>query len=82
MDAKTKLKRAGILEALGRLGKALPGKGMDADRADIYAEELMDLPVEAIEAACKQILRTSNFIPTIAEIREMAAPPSRFMHTA
>jgi hypothetical protein len=51
--------------------KGLTDKEMKA-RASIYFASLRDLPCEALEAACRQIVKSDKWFPTIARIREVA----------
>lgn len=39
----------------------------------VYLEDLSDLPIEAVEAATKNLRRSSDWFPTINQIREQAA---------
>lgn len=59
---------------LAVLGTAFGENGMPKARAEIYYENLKDIPIPQLEGAVQTILKTRKYssIPTIAEIREAA----------
>lgn len=48
------------------------GQDKDANRLAIYVDMLKCVPVAALKMACKKLMLTSKFLPSIAEIVEAA----------
>lgn len=68
-----------IGSALAMLDFALPmGRNMPAvsaeARAKIYVKALSDIPVDVLNDACMEAVKTLKFFPKVAELRELAAP--------
>lgn len=63
---------AGIQQLLGDLKRAFPRQKIELPTVEIYARELADLPETALEVAARELIRSSEFFPTIAAIRQAA----------
>jgi hypothetical protein len=61
---------------IGYLSTAFPAKdrteGEDRARLRHYVDGLNDYPTDVLEDACRQSVRRHKFMPTVAEIREIA----------
>jgi hypothetical protein len=44
------------------------------ERMQLYAELLRDIPFDILSSAFRRVVQTNRFFPTVAEIREAAAP--------
>ncbi len=51
---------------------AFPNSRFNEQNFETYAESLLDLDAKACGAAAQRLIRTSKFLPTVAEIREAA----------
>lgn len=60
-----------ILKAVAPLQLAFKGN-LDDARMRLYVEMLSDIPPQILEAAIKKLIMTNKFLPSIAEIREVA----------
>ena len=60
-----------ILKAVAPLQLAFKGN-LDDARMRLYVEMLSDIPPQILEAAVKKLIMTNKFLPSIAEIREVA----------
>lgn len=60
----------GVIQSLMELSSAYTSLKLSKDNIRVYVEHLSDLPDEALHSAVRSIIRTSNFFPSIAEIRE------------
>ena len=60
----------GVIQSLMELSSAYTSLKLTKDNIRVYVEHLSDLPDEALHSAIRSIIRTSNFFPSIAEIRE------------
>jgi hypothetical protein len=58
-----------LAEWLARMGEHF-GKDITAANAGIYAEGLSDLSGEQIDAACREAMKSCEFMPTVAAIRK------------
>ena len=70
METKTMKEGLGLLRVAFR-------KDFDQETASLYSSMLMDLPEENFVQAIKELLNTSRFLPSIAEIREKAGASSQ-----
>jgi len=61
-----------ITTALQKCAAAFPGAKIGEATLAVYLEDLSDLEVARVEAACATSRRTSRFFPTVAELRELA----------
>ncbi|MFL5313057.1 MAG: hypothetical protein ACJ79H_21705 [Myxococcales bacterium] len=61
-----------LAAALGLLTKAFRREKITPDVLALYLAELSDLPPAAVEAAARELIRTSDFFPTIKALREAA----------
>lgn len=66
-----KQKRMRMLKALSPFNLAYK-KEFDDKQLQFYVEMLLDIPVELVSAAVELLIKTSNWLPTIAEIRSKA----------
>lgn len=57
-------------EILADLARAFPRTPIETETFRVYVRELEDLPPEALAAACRGLIRTSEWFPTIRAIRE------------
>lgn len=60
-----------ILKAVAPLQLAFKGN-LDDARMRLYVEMLSDIPPSILEASVKKLIMTNKFLPSIAEIREVA----------
>jgi hypothetical protein len=60
-------------ELIADLARAFPRQPVTAETLRIYLRELADIPPAALETACRELMRASEFFPTIRAIREAAA---------
>ena len=60
-----------ILKAVAPLQLAY-NASLDDARLRLYVEMLSDIPPQILEAAVKKLIMTNKFLPSIAEIREVA----------
>ena len=60
-----------ILKAVAPLQLAY-NASLDDNRLRLYVEMLSDIPPQILEAAVKKLIMTNKFLPSIAEIREIA----------
>lgn len=60
-----------ILKAVAPLQLAY-NASLDDNRLRLYVEMLSDIPPSIIEASVKKLIMTNKFLPSIAEIREVA----------
>ncbi len=60
-----------ILKAVAPLQLAY-NASLDDNRLRLYVEMLSDIPPQILEAAVKKLIMTNKFLPSIAEIREVA----------
>ena len=60
-----------ILKAVAPLQLAY-NASLDDNRLRLYVEMLSDIPPSILEAAVKKLIMTNKFLPSIAEIREVA----------
>jgi hypothetical protein len=67
------VKRSEAAELVALLVGAYPRGGITEATCAVYETQLTDLTYEAASAAVGKLLRSSRFMPTIAEIREAAA---------
>lgn len=58
---------------LVELSNAFPRNALRPGTLEVYVRELDDLPVDALEPAVRELIRTSEFFPTIRAIRATAA---------
>lgn len=68
MDDRTRLRKL-----VGEMADAFPRSGTTAETWLVYARELSDLPIDALERAGRALIRTSEFFPTIRALREAVA---------
>lgn len=66
------VKVAKVISVLCEAFRQKPTEAMFA----AYQMGLGDLPVESVEAAAQRAIRTCKFMPTVAELRELAGEPS------
>lgn len=59
-------------QLLADLACAFPRHPIKPETFRVYLRELADLPPAALEAACRELIRTSEFFPTVRAIREAA----------
>jgi hypothetical protein len=59
-----------ITGALGVLAAGYPNFNLTPETIRVYQRTLSDIPAEVLEQAVVQLLTTSRFFPTVAEIRE------------
>jgi hypothetical protein len=62
-----------IPDLVAELAAAFPRQPVTADNVRAYARALDDLPLTVLTATVRELVRTSRFFPTVAEIREAAA---------
>lgn len=55
--------------ALAELIYAFPNQGVEKMTIDVYLKNLLDLPPEAVAAACERLAKTAEMFPSIAKIR-------------
>ena len=60
-----------ILKAVAPLQLAY-NASLDDNRLRLYVEMLSDIPPQILEASVKKLIMTNKFLPSIAEIREVA----------
>lgn len=60
-----------ILKAVAPLQLAY-NASLDDNRLRLYVEMLSDIPPQILEVAVKKLIMTNKFLPSIAEIREVA----------
>lgn len=60
-------------EILARLVAAFPRQPLTAETLRVYLRELDDVPPAAFDDAVSELTRTSQFFPTVSEIRETVA---------
>lgn len=60
-----------ILKAVAPLQLAY-NSSLDDNRLRLYVEMLSDIPPSILEASVKKLIMTNKFLPSIAEIREVA----------
>lgn len=65
------MSKLNTLKALSPLQLAYPSD-LSVERLDFYVEMLQDIPAEALSKTVRQIIYTSKFLPSIAEIRSCA----------
>jgi hypothetical protein len=67
-----------IAKVFGLLATAFPMRQVTEDEADaklaLYCRALGDVPPDALERAVDGLLKSQNWFPTIAEIRQAASP--------
>lgn len=66
-----------LVLALRKMAAAWPRTEFSETTIVVYAEALADLPVERVEAAIATLVRTSEWLPTVAKIRAEAAVSHR-----
>lgn len=66
----TKSEAARLIAALKA---AYPRGPFPPESAALYAESILDLPVDVTGTAIRQVIRTADFMPTIAEVRRAVA---------
>jgi hypothetical protein len=49
---------------------------LEGDIYETYLEQLQDLPITTVIKGCSEALKTMNRMPTIADLRKLAAPQS------
>lgn len=62
-----------IAETLSPLVAAYPNHPFERETAALYAEMLRDIPEDALKAAVLDHITSSNWFPTVAELRKRAA---------
>ncbi len=60
------------LAILKRVASAFPEKNITNSTLRVYQEELADIPIELLDKAASQIIRTSSWFPRVAELRTTA----------
>lgn len=65
------MKKQDILKAVAPLQLAYTSS-LDDNRLRLYVEMLSDIPPQILSAAVKKLIMTNKFLPSIAEIREVA----------
>lgn len=55
-------------------------KSIDEPQFDLYVDMLSDIHPETLKATVKEIIKTNNFFPTIAEIRRKAKEISSYVN--
>jgi hypothetical protein len=67
-----------IANIFGTLAVAFPAQRIGEDEAAaklaLYCRSLSDVPTDALQRAVDHLLKTQNWFPTVAEIRQAAAP--------
>lgn len=63
-------------ELIADLSRAFPRQPVTRDTLVVYLRELSDMPVEVLEPTIRELIRTSEFFPTVRAIREAAAERS------
>lgn len=64
---------ANTLTLMKRLKAAYPRQQLGTDTLTAYAEALDDFPYQAVDRAVDNVIRTSKWFPSIAELRQEAA---------
>jgi hypothetical protein len=67
------MKKSEAAKIVAMLSGAFPGAAMSEATTRVYEEFLEDIDSQAGAAAVRRLITTSKFLPTIAEIRAMAA---------
>jgi hypothetical protein len=62
-----------IHDLLADLASAFPRNGTTPETIRVYARELGDVQIEALERAVRDLIRTAEFFPTVRAIREACA---------
>lgn len=62
-----------ISELVADLAKAFPRQAVSGDSVRVYRRALEDIPPAVLQETVDELIRTSRFFPTVAEIREAAA---------
>lgn len=62
-----------VLELIGDLMEAFPRQAIRQGTIQVYHRELSDLPEGPLTAAVRSLIRSSQWFPTIHEIREATA---------
>lgn len=65
-------KQMAILAIVTRLADGYPNQTMTKHNLHAYVQDLADLPAEAVAEAAANLRRSSEFLPSIAKIREAA----------
>lgn len=63
-------KQRAILAIVTRLADGYPNQTMTKHNLHAYVQDLADLPAEAVAQAAAHLRRSSEFLPSIAKIRE------------
>lgn len=58
---------------IGDLVRAYPGKAIHGDTVRVYVRELSDVPPAILEEAVRALIRTSEWFPSVAAIRQAVA---------
>jgi hypothetical protein len=64
---------AAASQLLSELARAFPRHPVTRETLDVYLRELADLPVDVLERAVRELIRTSEWFPTVRAIRESAS---------
>lgn len=60
-------------QILADLKRAFPRQVLDAETFGVYLRELNDVPPQLLEVVVQELIRTSEWFPTVRAIREKAA---------
>lgn len=66
-----------IAAALATVSFALPSRMTDVDaeaRLEVYIKALNDIPVDVLNDACMEAVKSCKFFPKVAELRQFAKP--------
>ena len=83
MDSATKLNREiEIMKLLGLMAAAYPNTQIAEATLNVYVSMLKDLSVDVLTLAVQQAMAESEFLPTIARIREKALALTQQTHVS
>jgi hypothetical protein len=71
-----------LVKLVGIMASAYPNTQVAEATINIYVRMLKDLPLEVVTLAVQQAMAESEFLPTIARIREKAVAFSRSEHVS
>lgn len=60
-------------QSIADLARAFPRQAVDRGTLAVYVRELQDVPAEVLALSVRDLIRTSEWFPTVRAIREQAA---------
>lgn len=71
-----------LVKLIGVMASAYPNTQIEEATINVYVRMLKDLPLEVVTLAVQQAMAESEFIPTIARIRDKALAMTRQCHVS